>query len=46
VTAQALENLKNQQDVVVPLIPTENKQSLFDVTIADLTKESENNEEK
>ncbi|CAM4357505.1 SMC-Scp complex subunit ScpB [Weissella hellenica] len=46
VTAEALESLKNQQDVVVPLIPAGNKQSLFDVTIADLTKESENNEEK
>lgn len=46
VTAKALESLKNQQDVVVPLIPAGNKQSLFDVTIADLTKESENNEEK
>ena len=46
VTAEALENLKNQQDVVVPLIPNENEQSAFDVTLADLTKESENDEEK
>lgn len=46
VTAKALEDLQNQQDVTIPLLPSEKQQSSFDVTIAELTKQSESNEEK
>ncbi|MBU7557175.1 SMC-Scp complex subunit ScpB [Weissella paramesenteroides] len=46
VTAKALEDLQNQQDVTIPLLPSEKQQSSFDVKIAELTKQSESNEEK
>ena len=46
VTAKALEELESQQGVTIPLLPSEEQQSSFDITIAELTDQSESNEEK
>lgn len=46
VTAKALEDLESQQGVTIPLLPSEEQQSSFDITIAELTDQSESNEEK
>ena len=45
VTAKALEDLESQQGVTIPLLPSEEQQSSFDITIAELTDQSESNEE-
>ena len=46
VTAKALEDLESHQGVTIPLLPSEEQQSSFDITIAELTDQSESNEEK